>query len=171
MQEWQPERDAVRIPVDTGRATTHHFPRSARANEPTGVKWDTQAMINLLLAVGVLQLASAALLGWVIALHRAKPEVLAKGGIKAPHRVMQLHLDQVMMGLIDLAVATAFPDIPDLIAIPIVVGTILNPLGFVPLAFWTKVDETVGYRAAIGVSFIATSGGLVALAVWVLAGR
>ncbi|MDQ8045048.1 MAG: hypothetical protein AAGC46_15925 [Solirubrobacteraceae bacterium] len=128
-------------------------------------------MTDVLLAVGVLQLASAALLGWLMALHRASPTALGKLGIKAPHRVTQLHLDQVMMGLIDLAIATAFPDVPDAIAIPIIVGTILNPLGFVPLAFWPKADETLVYRGGIGLSFIATSGGLVALAVWVLAGR
>jgi hypothetical protein len=128
-------------------------------------------MIDVLLAAGVLSLASASLLGWVMALHRAKPDALEKLGIKAPHRVTQLHLDQVMMGLILLAVATAFPDIPDPIAIPLLVGTIANPLGFVPMMFSPKSDETLVYRAVIGVSFIAMSGSLVALAVWVLAGR
>lgn len=126
---------------------------------------------DVLLAAGVLSLASAALLGWVMALHRAKPEALKRVGIQAPHRVTQLHLDQVMMGLILLAVATAFPDLPDAIALPLVIGTILNPLGFVPLAFAPKADETLWYRAGIGFSFIATSGALVALAVWFLAGR
>lgn len=128
-------------------------------------------MTDVLLAVGVLSLASSALLGWVIALHRARPEALAKVGVKAPHRIMQLHLDQVMMGLILLAVATAFPDLPSWIAIPLLIGTVLNPLGFLPLAFLPKADETLWYRAAIGVSFIATSGSLVAMAVWFLTGR
>ncbi len=128
-------------------------------------------MTDVLLAAGVLSLASAGLLGWLMALRRAKPEAIEKMGIKAPHRITQLHLDQVMMGLILLAIATAFPDIPDAIAWPLLIGTILNPLGFVPLAFWPKADETLWYRAGIGVSFIATSGSLVALAVWVLAGR
>jgi hypothetical protein len=125
----------------------------------------------VLLAAGVLSLASAALLGWLITLNRTKPEVVAKLGIKAPHRIMQLHLDQVMMGLILLAVATAFPDIPNAIAWPLLIGTILNPLGFVPLAFKPKADETLWYRTGIAFSFIATSGSLVALAIWFLAGR
>lgn len=77
-------------------------------------------MTDVLLAAGVLSLASAALLGWVMALHRAKPDALAKAGVKAPHRVTQLHL------------------------------------------------ETLWYRAGIGVSFIATSGSLTALAAWFL---
>jgi hydroxylaminobenzene mutase len=128
-------------------------------------------MTDVLLAAGVLSLASAALLGWLIALHRAQPEAIKKIGIKAPHRIMQLHLDQVMMGLILLAVATAFPDVPDWVAIPLLVGTVLNPLGFVPLAFWPKCDETLLYRGGIGFSFIASTIGFVGLAVWVLAGR
>lgn len=128
-------------------------------------------MIDVLLAAGVLSLASAGLLGWLIALQRANPEALKKIGIKAPHRVMQLHLDQVMMGLILLAVATAFPDIPDAIAIPVLIGATMNPLGFVPLAFAPTLDKTLAFRGVVGVSFISMSGGLVALAVWVLAGR
>lgn len=128
-------------------------------------------MTDVLLAAGVLSLASAALLGWLIALHRAQPEAIGKIGIKAPHRIMQLHLDQVMMGLILLAVATAFPDVPDWVAIPLLIGTVLNPLGFVPLAFWPKCDETLLYRGGIGLSFIASTIGFVGLAVWVLAGR
>ena len=128
-------------------------------------------MIDVLLAAGVLSLASAALLGWLIALQRANPEAIKKLGIKAPHRIMQLHLDQVMMGLILLAVATAFPDVPDVVSIPLLIGTILNPLGFVPLAFVPKLDTTVGYRAFVGFSFVASKIGFVGLAIWVLAGR
>lgn len=128
-------------------------------------------MTDVLLAAGVLQLASAALLGWVIALHRAKPEALAKARIRAPHRVMQLHLDQVMMGLILLAVATAFPGIPDPIAVLLLVGTVLNPLGFVPLAFAPQLEKGFAFRGVMGFSFIVASAGFVSLAVWVLAGR
>lgn len=125
-------------------------------------------MTDVLLAAGVLSLASSAMLGWLIALHRADPKALAKGGVRAPHRVMQIHLDQVMMGLILLAVPTAFPDIPDVIAVPLLIGTILNPLGFVPLAFRPEWEKTIPFRGFVGFSFIATSGSLVGLAVWVL---
>ncbi len=128
-------------------------------------------MVDVFLAAGVLSLASAALLGWLIALHRANPDAIKKLGIKAPHRIMQLHLDQVMMGLILLAVATAFPDIPDVVAVPLLIGTILNPLGFVPVAFVPAWDKSLGFRAFIGFSFVASTIGFVGLAVWVLAGR
>ena len=119
----------------------------------------------------MLQRASAALLGWIIALHRAKPEALAKLRVRAPHRVMQLHLDQVMMGLILLSVATAFPDIPDLIAWLLLVGTVLNPLGFLPLAFAPNLEKGFAFRGIMGFSFIVASAGFVSLAVWVLGGR
>lgn len=128
-------------------------------------------MTDILLAAGVLSLASAALLGWVLTLHRADPDALKRLRIVAPHRVMQVHLDQVMMGLILLAVPTAFPDIPDWIAVPLLIGTILNPLGFVPLAFSPALDKTLGFRAFVGFSFVATTFGFVALAGWVLFGR
>ncbi len=128
-------------------------------------------MTDVLLAAGVLQLASAALLGWPITLWRTKPELIRKAGVVAPRRLMQLHLDQVMMGLILLAVATAFPELPTAIAIPLLIGTTLNPLLFLPLAFRPAWDEALVYRAVTGFSFIATSAALVALAAWVLAGR
>lgn len=128
-------------------------------------------MTDVLLAAGVLQLASAALLGWVLALQRAQPETLKKFGLKAPRRIMQLHLDQVMMGVILLSVGVAFPEIPDWIALFLLVGTTLNPLLFLPLAFWPKLDDGLPFRIVTVGSFIATSVGFVSLAVWVLIGR
>jgi hypothetical protein len=126
-------------------------------------------MTDVLLVIGVLQLASAALLGWLITANRSKPGSLERIGIRAPHRIMQLHLDQVMMGLIDLAVATAFPEIPNWVAIPLAIGTVLNPLGFVPLAFNPKLDQTLGFKAFVGFSFVASTIGFVGLAAWVIA--
>ncbi|MBJ7471401.1 MAG: hypothetical protein JHD16_08855 [Solirubrobacteraceae bacterium] len=128
-------------------------------------------MTDVLLAAGVLQLASAALLGWVIALQRAQPEALKKIGVRVPRRIMQVHLDQVMMGLILLSVAVAFPDIPDVIAVLLLIGTVLNPLLFVPLAFAPKLDEGLPFRALTVTSFLIASGAFVSLAVWVLFGR
>ncbi len=128
-------------------------------------------MAQVLLGAGALQLASAALLGWLIALDRADPERTKRLGIKVPRRLMQLHLDQVMMGLILLAVATAFPDVPGWIAIPLLIGTTVNPLLFLPLAFWPKLDERLGYRVITVLSFLAATVAFVGLAVWVIALR
>jgi hypothetical protein len=113
---------------------------------------------------GALSLASAALLGWLMALQRVEPKAVRALGIRAPNRIQQLHLDQIMMGLILLASGTAFPDLPDHFAGPLLVGTILNPLGFLPMAFLPKCDETLVYRAFIGFSFISSSIGFVGMA-------
>lgn len=128
-------------------------------------------MTDVLLAAGVLQLASAALLGWVLALQRAQPEALTKIGLRVPRRILQVHLDQVMMGVILLSIGVAFPDIPDWTAIALLIGTTVNPLLFVPLAFFPKLDEGLPYRVASVLSFIAATIGFVGLAVWVLFGR
>lgn len=113
---------------------------------------------------GALSLASAALLGWLIALQRAEPAIVKKMGIRAPNRITQLHLDQIMMGLILLASGTAFPTMPDYFAGPLLVGTILNPLGFLPLMFLPTCDQTLLYRAGIGFSFISSTIGFVGMA-------
>ncbi len=100
---------------------------------------------DVLLTAGVLQLASAALVGWLIALERAAPERVRSLGIRVPRRLMQLHLDQVLMGLILLAVPTALGPVPEWCAWPLLIGTVLNPLLFLPLAFaraWISTSAT-----------------------------
>lgn len=133
---------------------------------------DDEQMQDTLYLVGVLQLASAALFGWVLTLQRTQPE-FSRDRLKiiGPRRIMQLHLDQVMMGLILLAVGSAFPELPDWIAIALLIGTVLNPLLFLPLAFWPKLDKHLLFRAATGFSFIVASTAFVALAIWVAAYR
>jgi hydroxylaminobenzene mutase len=125
-------------------------------------------VVDVLLGAGALQLASAALIGWIIALDRADPERTKRLGIKVPRRLMQLHLDQVMMGLILLAVASAFPDVPGWIVVPLLIGTTVNPLLFLPLAFWPKLDQQLGYRIITVLSFIAATIAFVGLAIWVI---
>jgi hypothetical protein len=128
-------------------------------------------VVSLLLGAGVLQLASAALLGWLIALDRADPQRTKALGIKVPRRLMQIHIDQVMMGVILLGIASAFPDIPDVIGIALLIGTTVNPLLFLPLAFAPKLDQALGYRVFSVGSFMAATFGFVGLAIWVLALR
>lgn len=128
-------------------------------------------MRDTLLLIGVLELAAAALLGWAIALQRTQPETVARLGVRAPHRLMQLHLDFVMMGVILIAVATAFPDLPDWTALALAVGTITNPLLFLPLAFAPKLDQRLGFRIVTVASFAVATVGFVGLAAWFAAGR
>jgi hydroxylaminobenzene mutase len=115
--------------------------------------------------IGLIELALGGLLGWAMVVREEEPEWLARIGIVAPHRIRQVHLDYVMMGLILIGVGLAVPDLPTAIAVPLVFGTAVNPFLFVPLAFDPEVEQRLWYRALAVVSFLAVSGGLVAAAI------
>jgi hypothetical protein len=127
-------------------------------------------VIDLVLGAGALQLASASLLGWLLALDRADPARTKQLGIRVPRRILQLHLDQVMMGVILLAIAAAFPDVPGWVVVPLLIGTTTNPLLFLPLAFWPALDQRWSYRVVSVLSFAAATAGFVGLAFWVVTG-
>jgi hypothetical protein len=115
--------------------------------------------------IGLCELALGALSGWWIVVRLERPELLARLGIRSPRRLMQCHLDLVMMGLILVAVGLALPDLSRWIAAPIAFATILNPLLFLPLAVDEDMQGRLPYRVITVVSFVALSGGLVAAAV------
>ena len=115
--------------------------------------------------VGLIELALGGLLGWAMVLRQENPDFLRRIGVVAPQRIRQVHLDYVMMGLILVAVGLAIPDLSNTIAIPLVFGTFVNPLLFVPLAFDPDAEKKAWYRALAVVSFIGVSGGLVAAAI------
>jgi len=117
--------------------------------------------MDLLIQVGLIELAIAALLGWAMVIREEKPAWLTRIGIVAPHRVRQVHLDYVMMGLISIAVGLAIPDIPDLAAGLLIFGTFMNPLLFVPPAFSKEVDQKLWYRSLSVFSFLTMSVALV----------
>ncbi|MGA7395927.1 MAG: hypothetical protein WBW62_00620 [Solirubrobacterales bacterium] len=117
--------------------------------------------MDLLVQVGLVELAIAALLGWAMVIREEKPEWLTRIGVVAPHRVRQVHLDYVMMGLISIAVGLAIPDIPDLAAALLIFGTVVNPLLFVPAAFSKDIDQRFWYRTISVISFLAMSVALV----------
>jgi len=115
--------------------------------------------------VGLVELALGGLLGWAMVVREDKPEWLKRIGVAAPHRIRQVHLDYVMMGLILIGVGLAVPDLPTAIAVALVFGTFVNPFLFVPLAFDPAVEKRAWYRALAVVSFLGVSGGLVAAAI------
>ncbi len=121
--------------------------------------------MELLVELGLCLLAVGALSGWVIVARTEKPELLERVGIKRPARLLQAHIDYVMMGLILIAVGLALPDLPGWIAAPIVFGTFVNPALFLPLAWDEGFKERTAYRAVSILSFVAMSGGLTAAAV------
>jgi hypothetical protein len=121
--------------------------------------------MSLLVRSGLLELALGALSGWVIVIKLEQPQLLTRLGVKSPRRLMQAHLDYVMMGLIAIAVGLALPDLADWIKVLIVAGTWVNPSLFLPLAFSDAAQQHPAYRAVTLASFLAMSGGLVAAAV------
>ena len=121
--------------------------------------------MDLLVRVGLLELALGALLGWGVVLRTERPDWLRRAGARGPRRILQAHLDYVMMGLILVAVGLALPRLTPWVAIPLVAGTWLNPTLFVPMAFADDMDRRLAFRVVTVLSFVATSGSLVAVAV------
>jgi hydroxylaminobenzene mutase len=121
--------------------------------------------VSTLAKIGLCELAVAGLMGWTIVIRLERPDLLTRAGVKSPRRLLQAHLDYVMMGLILIAVGLALPDIPDGIAVALIFGTLVNPTLFLPLAWDEDWAKRTPYRALSVVSFIAMSGGLVAAAI------
>ena len=100
--------------------------------------------MDWVLRIGLVELAIGGLLGWAMVVREEKPEWLTRIGVVAPHRVRQVHLDYVMMGLILIGVGLAVPDLPNGIAAALVFGTVVNPFLFVPLASTRRSRNAVG---------------------------
>ena len=121
--------------------------------------------MDWMIRVGLVELALGGLLGWAMVIRQERPEWLRRAGVVAPQRIRQVHLDYVMMGLILIGVGLAVPDLPTVLGVALVFGTLVNPFLFVPLAFDPEVEKRPWYRALAVVSFVCVSGGLVAAAV------
>jgi len=121
--------------------------------------------MDWMVEIGLIELALGGLLGWAMVVREDKPEWLERIGIVAPHRIRQVHLDYVMMGLILIGVGLAVPDLPTAIAAALVFGTLVNPFLFVPLAFDPDAERRLWYRVLAVVSFVGVSGGLVVAAI------
>jgi hydroxylaminobenzene mutase len=115
--------------------------------------------------IGLTELALGGLLGWAMVARQERPEWISRIGIVAPRRILQVHLDYVMMGLILIGIGLAVPDLPKAIAVALVFGTVVNPFLFVPPAFDPDVQSRLWYRGLAVVSFVGVSGGLVAAAI------
>jgi len=115
--------------------------------------------------VGLIELALGGLLGWAMVIREDKPEWLQRIGVVAPHRIRQVHLDYLMMGLILIGIGLAVPDLPCAVAVALVFGTVVNPFLFVPLAFDPAIEKRAWYRLLAAISFVGVSGGLVAAAI------
>ena len=124
--------------------------------------------MDILVKLGLVELAVGGLTGWAMVLQVEKGDWLKRMGVRAPARIRQWHLDYILMGLILVAVGLAVPGLPWPIAAAVGFGAWVNPTLFLPLAFRPEVQGALWYRAITIVSFVAMSGGLVAVAVWAL---
>lgn len=115
--------------------------------------------------IGLIELAFGALLGWSVVPMLMGWKVYRRIGVKSPRRLLQAHIDFLMMGLILSVVGIVLPDLSWWIAGPLVAGTIMNAGGFLPLAFDERIIQKRLARVTIMISFVMTSGSLVAVAV------
>ena len=118
-----------------------------------------------LVQYGLVLLAVGAWTGWVVAAQLAAPQIFERLRIREPRRLLQLHLDYVIMGILVIAVGAVLPDLPVWVQTLIVVGTAVNPLLFLPMAFGPAAARSLWFRAVSVVSFVCVTAGLTATAV------
>lgn len=121
--------------------------------------------MSALARFGLAELAFGATLGWLVAMWRSQPEALVRLRITSPRRVLQCHLDYLMMGTILLAVNTVAGDVAVGLRVALVAGTIVNPGIFLLMAFSEDVVKKAGIQLLTVASFIATSGSLIGIAI------
>ncbi|GAT10777.1 hypothetical protein AU184_12715 [Mycolicibacterium novocastrense] len=120
--------------------------------------------MSTIVRVGLLELAFGAMLGWVVAGNFIAPQLLRRAGVNHARRILQAHLDYVIMGIILIAVGLAVPQLPAWIAAVVIYGTLMNPTLFIPLAFNEGLKANAIYRVVTVSSFLATSVGLTLVA-------
>lgn len=122
--------------------------------------------MSTLARIGLVELAVGAVLGWVVALNLTDDAAawMRRLRISSPRRLLQCHIDYLMMGLILIAVAAVAPHLAGQWQGLLVAGSIANPAGFLVLAFGEKHSKNPVYRAFVFASFSAMSGSLVAIA-------
>nr|WP_042179688.1 hypothetical protein [Kibdelosporangium sp. MJ126-NF4]CEL13965.1 hypothetical protein [Kibdelosporangium sp. MJ126-NF4]CTQ88334.1 hypothetical protein [Kibdelosporangium sp. MJ126-NF4] len=122
--------------------------------------------MSVLVKIGLIELAFGGLLGWPVALYTyVDPHALRRFGVAVPRRVFQAHLDFIMMGLILIGIGLALPALPGWLLVPLIAGTWLNPALLLLLAFSDDLLQAPAYRVLGVLSFAATSGSLVAVAI------
>jgi cell division protein FtsW (lipid II flippase) len=121
--------------------------------------------MNVVAQVGLSLLAFGALSGWVVVLRTEYPDVVRRIGVKSPRRLLQAHIDYIIMGVILIAVGTALPDLATWNRVALIVGTIVNPTLFLPLAFREDWSKVALYRVVTVASFATMSVGTVGAAV------
>lgn len=117
-----------------------------------------------LVKYGLVLLALGAWTGWIVAAQLAFPAVFERLRVREPRRLLQLHLDYVIMGVLVIAVGAVLPDLPVWVQVLLVIGTLLSPLLFLPLAFLPHAPGTLWYQLLSVFSFACVTASLTAAA-------
>ncbi|HEY1133898.1 MAG TPA: hypothetical protein VGE77_04920 [Nocardioides sp.] len=115
--------------------------------------------MDLFPLTGVYLLALGVLLGWPVALQHVAPAALERIGLRHPRRLLQMHLDFLLMGIVVIALGVALPALPGHVQVALVAGAIVNPLLFLPLGFREEWGGSVVYRVVSTLSFLAMTYG------------
>jgi len=120
--------------------------------------------VSGLMVSGLTELALGALTGWPYALAISDPERARRIGIRSTARMRQWHLDLIALGGLTVLAATALPDLPRRVALPLGTGAWTNAMAFGVLTVVPEAKDHPVYRGAVVGSFVATSAGFVGLA-------
>ncbi len=124
-----------------------------------------------LVTAGVVELAAAALTGWLYALATYDAPRAKQLGIKNTARIRQGHLDLAMLGTATVALGLAVPAAPTWVQRSLGAGAWANAVLFFPLAFKPELLRQPAYRAAGLTSFVATTAGFSGMALTALQRR
>jgi hypothetical protein len=130
-----------------------------------------QAAPSGVVTSGVVELAAAALSGWVYALAKYDAERARALGIKSPARIRQWHLDLAALGTATTALGLAVPDAPKTVQRALIAGAWSNAMMFLPLAFRPEAMQNPAYRRLGIASFVTTSVGFSGMAISALRRR
>ncbi len=125
----------------------------------------SQLMTHVLVLTGLWSIAIGAVSGFAVTLVVEKPDALRAVGIVHLRRVFQTHLDWIIMGVLMVAVGAVAADTPGWALVLVLIGGIVNPLLFIPLAFNADIQKKSVYKAISGASFVSLSTGLVTVAI------
>jgi hydroxylaminobenzene mutase len=123
------------------------------------ISWITKA--------GAVELALGAVSGWIVWIA-LDTDWLKRFGVRSPRRLLQAHIDLIMMGTILIAAGLAAPDLPKPWSYFLAIGAWTNALLFVPAAWYDKKPADAKAILAQAASFTLVSAGTVALAVHLL---
>jgi len=125
-------------------------------------------MRDLLVTSGLIQVTFGVLLGWVlVGLHAGKEKI---GPLVNARRVLQCHLDNIFMGILQMIIATIFPELPMIAGWLLLVGSWANPQLFMYQATVKGPGQDLpGIRAIAAISFtVITVAYLWLVVAWII---